>query len=293
MKEDDKKIEKNSLVPVKRDPSVSVGKLLYADNPSYFKENEDEGSSDGFNERLRDLDVEMQEQAQNQSLEQEEQEYAISDDEQGYQRDKELGFDPLTHQVETQKEIQKSQEHEEDIDLDLPGAKTRGHKKAKSSFLNKLKLKTIGLAIKKSLEASLQATNSVLEKISTYRHYAINTDGNQAGIFDNTKEENRADAKEAIMQAAAARHFLGEGLEALQHAQEAAAMATQKAATPYMEQMEQAKEAIEAACKIKDSLQTTRDIMNQGVSNSSLGTLEHDATLGMNIAGKGEPTRGM
>ena len=43
-----------------------------------------------------------------------------------------------------------------------------------------------------------------------------------------------------------------------------------------------------------DSKNKAKDVFDSSVSNKDLGSLEHDArSIGMNIAGKGEPSRGM
>lgn len=294
MSKDDKTLDENNKAPVPQDRSVSVGKMLYSDDPASFREDEDNNTDDGFNERLRDLDVEMQEQEKNQTLEQEEQELSISEEEASYERDRERGFDPLTHQQETKKELHVTEEErEQDVEAELSGFRKRGRKKSKFSFLNKLKLKLMVSAFQKAVKQSMGAAKKTLEAITTYKHFSITTPGSQAGIFDNTIEDNKEAAKETIIKAAAAKHFLGEGLQALQQAQEAAEHAAQRAATPYTQNLQHAKEALDAVSSVKESVKGTSDILQQGVSKENLGSLDHNVrVLGMNIAGK-DTSRGM
>lgn len=298
MNNDDKELHQSKHVPAAHKPSGAADDRLFV--PKAASETDDsEGGDDGYNERLRDLDVEMQEQAENELLDEEEQSIAIQD-EAGYERSRERGFDPLTHQQETHEEIEETLGHEENIDVDLPGTKRRGRKKAKLSFLNKLRLKNIANAFKKAFQQSSpkkDVASQTLESITTYKHHTINTPGNQAGIFDNTAELNAKTAKETIIQASVARQFLGQGLNILEQAQRSAEQAENKSTTPYMQNLSHSKEAVEAVSQVKDVVAKSKDILDQGVDSGKLGGIDSDVmrSLGINAINKDikDPSRGM
>ena len=324
MNEDDKKLNKENQLPVPTGANPSLRADSNKDDSEHSlpirAEDADDTNSedDDYNERLRDRDAEMQEQAESGIIEEEEQSFAIQEDEASYDRNQERGFDPLTHQHDTKEEIHHTEaEHESDVEQESLGGKKHTQKKQRISFLQSLKLKNIANAFKKAFGISARKGNRTRgsqrsESVSTYRHYTMSTPGNQAGIFDNTIEDNRQSIKETIIGAAAARQALtsgfnaseqvqqsletsvkqslGRGLdEVLQKAQDAAAQTTGRAATPYMDNLEHAKAALDVACEIKNTIKGSNDFLEQGAKRENLGTLDHDAIrgLGMNIAGKG------
>jgi hypothetical protein len=267
--------------------AMHVGHMLYRDNPQSFKQNEDDDSADSFNKRLRDLEVEMSQNEQSKA--QEDYHYEDIDvDTASYKRNQELGFDPLTHEVETKIEIQELGEPSDITEEDVQSeGKARGRKRKKSTFLNTLRLGLITQALKKTLENINRTTSKVIDSISTYRHHSINAPGSQAGIFDNTVEANKeAFVRETIVKAAVARHFLEGGLDVLQRAQDAA---TQRMADvkghPYAAQFEQVADVARA---MKNSVDPMLSSQEQNVNKQKLGALDLDVVpgaAGMNIAG--------
>lgn len=294
----------NSLVPnsSKNQPqNLRVSEMLYQDDPLNLQGESHEEEKGSFNERLRDLEVERQEAAQDRA-----DEHVISDEDmgnQGYGQDKERGFDPLLHKRETEAEVEKEADLDADLDLEAeqPARKRkRGKGKFKAWVMYKLNLKRIAEHTRKMIHEVMTPAAKIMERVSTYRHHSIHAPGNQAGIFDNDVERHNADVARTIKRAIEARIIMREGMAALREAEHSMKIVLEEAAKqamePYKQQIEQGVELakeIQGAGKGLDfdsgvSVEAGLDPYAQGVEQAKLGGLTHDAaSIGMDIGGKG------